>query len=99
MTEAQIAEANARLRDQSLDGEFDVLRDDRQKASFVSGDGVARHAQLRGEFALCETETEPSDIPKLPAGQAGSGYLREHDRSLRRGRQDRRTTFDRLGPC
>jgi hypothetical protein len=29
---------------------------------------------------------EPSDVPKLPTGQAASGYLREHKGSIATGR-------------
>ena len=74
----------ALLGGQSLDGEFDVLRDRWQKASFISGDRVPCHAEFRREFSLCETEVEPSEIPKCPTGQAASGYLREHGGSIGR---------------
>src|SRR5260221_9866092 len=73
----------ALLGGQSLDGEFDVLRDRWQKASFVSGDRVPCHAEFRGEFSLCETEVEPSEIPKCPTRQVASGYLREHGGAIR----------------
>ena len=73
----------ALLGGQSLNGEFDVLRDRWQKAPFVPGDGVPGHAELLRELLLCETEVEPSEIPKRPTGQAASGYLREHSGSIR----------------
>ena len=53
---------------QGPDGEFDVLRDDRQEAAFIPGDRVSGHAEPLGEFALSETEAEPLTA-KLPAGQ------------------------------
>jgi hypothetical protein len=46
-----------------------------------------------GEFALRETETEPL-ASKLPAGQAGTGYLRER-RSVNVELRFRHARFDK----
>src|SRR5262249_1894297 len=59
------------VRFQRTDGKFDVFWDDRQKAALIPGDSVSSHAEPFRQFALRETEEEPS-FPKLPAGQAGA---------------------------
>lgn len=69
------------LGEQGSHGEYDVLRDPRQKATFIAGDGVSSHTELFSKFALSEPEEEPL-LTKLPTGQAGLGYLREQRPSI-----------------